>query len=131
MQHPEKKALSDARFERSKESLAAAQRLIDTEQYMSAANRLYYAVFHAMRSVLAFDGIDMKHHSGIISEFRRLYIKTGVFDKSLSNTITLAYDMRTGSDYDDFYVISKADVSDLYADVDIFLNAIRQHISAR
>ncbi len=131
MQHPEKKALSDARFERAKESLAAAQHLIDMEQYMSAANRLYYAVFHAMRSVLAFDGIDMKHHSGIISEFRRLYIKTGVFDKSLSNTITLAYDMRTGSDYDDFYVISKADVSDLYADVNIFLNAIRQHISTR
>lgn len=131
MQYPEKKALSDARFERAKECLAAAQQLIDTEQYMSAANRLYYAVFHAMRSVLAFDGIDMKHHSGIISEFRRLYIKTGIFDKSLSNTITLAYDMRTGSDYDDFYVISKADVSDLYADVDVFLNTIRQHIASR
>ena len=84
-----------------------------------------------MRSVLAFDGIDMKHHSGIISEFRRLYIQTGIFDKSLSNTITLAYDMRTGSDYDDFYVISKADVSDLYADVDVFLNTIRQHIASR
>lgn len=131
MQYPEKKALSDARFERAKECLAAAQQLIDREQYMSAANRLYYAVFHAMRSVLAFDGIDMKHHSGIISEFRRLYIKTDIFDKSLSNTITLAYDMRTGSDYDDFYVVSKSEVSDLYTDVDVFLNTIRQHIASR
>ena len=35
--------------------------------YESAANRSYYAVFHAMRAVLAFDEIDMKRHSGIIS----------------------------------------------------------------
>ena len=29
------------------------------------------------------DEIDRKRHSGVISEFRRLYIKTGVFDESL------------------------------------------------
>ena len=39
--------------------------------YRSAANRAYYAIFHAMRAVLALDGVDMKHHSGIISEFRK------------------------------------------------------------
>ena len=33
----------------------------------SVANRSYYAVFHAMRAVLAFDKIDLKRHSGIIS----------------------------------------------------------------
>ena len=56
--------------------------------YRSAANRAYYAIFHAMRAVLALDGVDMKHHSGIISEFRKRYIKTGVFDASLSGLIS-------------------------------------------
>ena len=41
-------------------------------------HRSYYAIFHAMRAVLALDGIDMKRHSGVMSEFRRLYIKTGI-----------------------------------------------------
>ena len=43
-----------------------------------------------MRSVLAFDDIDMKHHSGIISEFRRLYIKTNVLIQS-SHLLSLCF----------------------------------------
>lgn len=71
MQDNEKKALSDARFAHATECLDAAKSLLANESYKNAANRSYYAVFHAMRAVLAFDGIDMKHHSGVISEFRR------------------------------------------------------------
>ena len=45
-----------------------------------------YAVFHAMRAVLILDGFDSKKYSGIISEFQRLYIKTGIFAKETSNS---------------------------------------------
>ena len=52
--------------------------LLRDDDCKGAANRSYYAIFHAMRAVLALDGIDMKRHSGVMSEFRRLYIKTGI-----------------------------------------------------
>ena len=84
-----------------------------------------------MRAVLASDGIDMKHHSGIISEFRKRYIKTSAFDKTLSNTISVAYDMRTGSDYDDHYIISKGEGHDLIADVDFFLKQVKTFIDEK
>lgn len=131
MELPEKKALSSVRFEHAQECFDAASNLVAAGQYKSAANRLYYSVFHAMRAVLAFDGIDMKHHSGIISEFRKRYIKTAVFDKSLSNTISIAYDMRTGSDYDDHYIIVKSEVEDLISDVEFFLKQIKLFIDAK
>ena len=76
------RALSEARYEHADECLHAAKSLLHGGDYKSAANRAYYAIFHAMRSVFAYDGIDMKHHSGIISSFRRLYIKT---DTSMSD----------------------------------------------
>lgn len=60
-----------------------------------------------MRAVLALDGVDMKHHSGVISEFRRRYIKTNEVDVNLSKIISRLSEMRTGSDYDDFYILSK------------------------
>lgn len=63
-----------------------------------------------MRSVLAFDDIDMKHYSGIISEFRRLYIKTEIFEAKLSHIISILFNIRADSDYDDFFVISKEEV---------------------
>ena len=64
-----------------------------------------------MRAVLALDGVDMKHHSGIISEFRKRYIKTGVMDASLSGLISELSDVREGSDYNDFFIVSKADTT--------------------
>ena len=80
----ERKALSQVRMEHAVECLSAARNLLETGNYKSAANRSYYAVFHAMRAVLAFDEIDMKRHSGVISEFCRRYIKTEIFETRMS-----------------------------------------------
>jgi len=126
----EKSALSAHRFDRAKECLAAAKLLSAHEATMSSAlNRTYYAVFHAMRAVLALDGIDMKHHSGIISEFRKRYIKTGIFDRELSVIISRQFDNRTGSDYDDFYIIVKKDVYESLSDAGQFLDAVEGYLT--
>ncbi|MBE6815448.1 MAG: HEPN domain-containing protein [Ruminococcaceae bacterium] len=128
MHENEKKALSNVRFEHANECLTAAQSLLDSSNYKSAANRSYYAIFHAMRAVLAFDGIDMKHHSGIISEFRRLYIKTGIFDAKLSQIISILFDIRTESDYDDFFIISKQEVEEQIENAKYFLKEIERFL---
>ena len=75
------------RLSTAKENLESALVLYDNNQLKSAANRAYYCVFHSMRAVLAVEGVDFKHHSGVIAHFRKEYIKTGVFDKSLSTII--------------------------------------------
>ena len=126
----EKRALSGVRIEHAEECLSTAKGAVESGSYKSAANRSYYTVFHSMRAVLALNGIDMKHHSGIISEFRRLYIKTGVFDKDLSRIINELFDVRTMSDYDDFFVISKAEVEEQVKNAEVFLSAIKKYLSA-
>ena len=96
---PEQKIeISKARFDHAKECLQDAKLLLASESYRSAAKRAYYAIFHAMRAVLALDGVDMTHHSGIISEFRKRYIKTGAFDTSLSGIISELSSVCEGSD---------------------------------
>lgn len=129
MQPNDKKYLSNIRFKHAQECLDIAKKLIALNDYKTAANRSYYAVFHAMRSVLAFDGIDMKHHSGIISEFRRLYIKTGLFDTKLSSYITNLFNVRNDSDYDDFYIISKEKVLEQINMAEIFLDSVKEFLS--
>ena len=78
-----------------------------------------------MRAVLAYDGIDMKRHSGIISEFRRLYIKPGILPEELSVIISEVFDVRTDCDYDDFYVISKEEVMAQAEKAERFLTVIQ------
>ena len=61
MQDDMKKTLSKARLEHACECLKSARILLETNDYKGAANRSYYAIYHAMRSVLALDGIDMRY----------------------------------------------------------------------
>lgn len=64
-----KYSLSEYRLEKAKESLKYAKLLFENNGYAEAANRAYYAIFHASRAVLALDGVDRKKHSGVISYF--------------------------------------------------------------
>ena len=125
----DKRSLSKVRYEHAEQCLKTARMLLTENDYLGAANRSYYAVFHAMRSVLALDGIDRKHHSGIISEFRRLYIKTGVFQAEYSEIIDRQSFYRTNSDYNDFFVISKKEVAEQIADAEHFLTVIHDYLT--
>ena len=55
MQADDIKALSDVRLGHALECLDTAQKVMGLGDYKCAANRSYYAVFHAIRSVLALD----------------------------------------------------------------------------
>ena len=81
-----------------------------------------------MRAVLAVEGVDFKHHSGVIAHFRKEYIKTGVFDKSLSTIIQTTSMVRESSDYDDFYMISRDDAKRQIDDAQIFYNEVEKYI---
>jgi len=125
MEPEARKGLSKLRYERALECLDAAKSLLESGNYRSAANRSYYAIFHAMRSVLALDNVDRRHHSSIISEFRKRYIKTAVFEAELSEIISMLFDARTESDYDDFFIISKTEVVEQAKSAEYFLNKIK------
>lgn len=131
MQDEYRIALSKVRIENADECLRDAKELCSTGGYKGAANRSYYAAFQAMRALLALDGIDMKHHSGIISEFRRLYIKTGIFDSKLSDIIGSLSVVRNNSDYDDFYVVSKKLVTQQIENAEFFIGEVKEYLTLK
>ncbi|MFR3262541.1 MAG: antitoxin, partial [Oscillospiraceae bacterium] len=73
----------------------------------------------------------MKHHSGIISEFRKRYIKTDAFDTSLSGIISELSSVREGSDYNDFFIVSKAETIQQVQAAEEFLTEIQSYLSTR
>ncbi len=84
-----------------------------------------------MRAVLAFDGIDRKKHSSLISEFRKLYIKTKIFDENMSDIITKLFYMRINSDYEDFYVVSKEEVEQQLKNAKYFVKEIEKYLKIK
>ena len=69
----EKEILSQRRLAQAKQCLVSAKTLLSINDQRGAVNRAYYAVFHAMRSVLILEGKDFAKHSGVISYFRKTY----------------------------------------------------------
>ena len=121
--------LSLRRLEKAADCLNDSRNLIRSGGYKSSANRSYYAVFHAIRAVLAFNDFDSKKHSGVISEFRKLYIKTGVFDDEISKIIGRQFDLRSLSDYDDFFDISKENAENAFREAEFVLSEIKKYLS--
>ena len=129
MLHDELKDLSNLRLKSAKTLLKTAVALVEIGDYKSAANRSYYAIFNAMRAELALLSEDYKSHQAVISSFRKHFLKTEVLDKNFSKIITQLFDVRTQSDYDDHYVISKEEVTAQVESAKIFVNAIVSHLA--
>ena len=128
MQYEDKIALSKARLDTAKDCLRDSEILLNSESYKSSANRAYYAVFHAMRAVLVFDEFDSKKHSGIISEFRKRYIKTGILQAEISKIIDIQFSIRTHSDYDDFFVISKSECANQLSEAKKMVSEVEKYL---
>ena len=129
MPHEGSVELSKIRLENACLLLDSSRTLIESGDYKSAANRSYYAVFAAMRSCLALLGIDHKKHSGVISDFRLHFIKTGKLRTELSDVVTELFDVRNQSDYNDFYVISMQEVSQQLENAEMFVREVEGLIS--
>lgn len=127
----EKIALSKIRLEIAKERIMFADDILALGDYKTVANRSYYAIFSAMRAVLALDGFDSKKHSGVIAEFRKEYLKTELLPKELSFIIDALVEIRQGSDYDDFYIVSKEEVEEQLENAKIFVKEVEKFLSTK
>ena len=128
MEPHENIALAGYRLEKAKNDLSDAQKSFSEGMFETAANRAYYAIFHAARAVLILDGQDYKRHSGVISVFRSDYIRTGILDESLSEIIKNAFELRTESEYSDFFIISKAEIEKQIEDAVFFVAEIEKYL---
>ena len=63
--------------------------------------------------------------------FRKEYIKTGIFDISMSDIISEAFDIRSDSDYNDYFVISKKEVEEQISNAQYFYDRVEEHVVAQ
>ena len=97
-------SLAKYRLVKGRETLNTAEIIFkEVRDYTSANNRAYYAIFYAIRAVLALEQIDFKRHKDVIAYFNKNYINKDIFPKSIGRKIAQAQRVREDSDYDDEY----------------------------
>ncbi len=123
-----RKELMEYRLEMAQERLHSSKILLDDESYKDSIGRSYYAMFTAVRALLAMEGQDFSKHAGVIAYFQKEFIKTGKFDKKYSKYISQAFQIRNNTDYADFFIVSAQDAKEQYEKATEFLNVITEYL---
>jgi uncharacterized protein (UPF0332 family) len=118
----EQKALALHRFQRAEEALGEAQEELSRKNLRLTVNRAYYAIFYAMRALLALVAKDSSKHSGVISLFNQDFIKTGIISEVSFKSIQLLMYLRHEADYQDFSEINEDEAQEAVRSSKIIIN---------
>ncbi|MBR2215249.1 MAG: HEPN domain-containing protein [Selenomonadaceae bacterium] len=120
--------LAQYRLSAAAERLAVSKYLLDSGYFNDSVGRSYYAIFSAIRALLAERRVDFKKHSAVISYFNREYVKTGLFDVKYSEYLRDAFNERNTADYSDFYIVAKKDAELQYLHASELLEAVKNFL---
>ena len=120
----ERKALVANKVRRSRETWVEAKGIMESKYWYAAANRMYYACYYMVSALLLKIGQSSHTHGGTIGLFGLHFIKTGFVSSELGKFYSQLYELRQTGDYDDWKVITEADVLPLVPDVEAFLDTL-------
>ncbi|GAB3737002.1 HEPN domain-containing protein [Spirosoma lituiforme] len=99
-----------AYLQKAEEDLEEARILLEANFPDGTCNRAYYSLFHSIMALLQATSDSMpKTHTGAHTEFRKQFIKTGLFAESFSVIISELFNLRQGGDYEIDFDISIED----------------------
>ena len=131
MDNETKESFVKYRLEKAKETLETSKMILkDRKDLTSANNRAYYAIFYAIRAVLAIDEIDFKRHKDVIAYFNQEYVNKEIFPKMIGRKISQAQKIRDDSDYDDNYEPSFEKTSQQIQTAEEVISLVEEYIKS-
>ena len=119
------------RLDNAHEKIESAEILLNAGKYKDSIGRSYYAIFSAVRAVLALEHVDFSKHAGVIANFQKEYIKTKKFDVKFSKYLQTAFQIRNVCDYDDFFVASRQDAVLQLGQAREFFEAVKAYLDVK
>ena len=103
LSNEERNVLVALELKKARETYDEIEILVTANRLNGAANRMYYAVFHAVCALLIHDGIQVNTHKGSHALFSQQYIKTGILPREYGQLYNQLQTMREESDYNRAY----------------------------
>ena len=107
----ERRTLVNLQMEKANRFLAQAEMVKGLQQWDLAANRYYYACFHAVQGLFIHHGLASKRHTGMLSQFGLHFIKTGIIEDRLGGFLTRMEQLREKGDYNCIFSINEEELN--------------------
>ena len=125
----ERRIIVQLELEKAQSIMAQIENLKMLGYWDNIANRLYYAIFHAVSALLINDGHSVNTHKGVVVLFGQYYVRTGVFDMEDGKLYSQLQTMREKGDYNCAYQTSEDEVLPLIEPANALVNKIVDYIS--
>lgn len=119
-----KEELIAYRRERAKEALEDARILLSAKRYYSAVNRIYYAMFYEVVSLLLTKDLSSSKHSGVRAYLNEHFVKTGKVSVEAGRFFSKMFEFRQKSDYGDFVEFEEEKVREWLEAAEQFIKEI-------
>jgi uncharacterized protein (UPF0332 family) len=113
---------------KAKESLKAAEMLIEGQFYDFSAGRSYYAMFYATEAVLLSKNLSFSKHSAVIAAFGKDFIKTKIFNQKMRDSLVSAFELRQMGDYGSPGSVSKDKAQSLIKQTREFIDEVEVYL---
>ncbi len=124
-------ALISYRMERSRESIRAAEIMLENEMLTISMNRVYYSMFYAVQALLVLHKVSFSKHGQVKGYFNRELIKTGIFSVDMGKLYNKVFEYRQKFDYVDFAAPDRDMVSEYIGKAREFHSTIKEYIQTQ
>ena len=131
MNEEDKKVALNLLIEKSNRHLLQAKQNAELQNWDLVANRLYYAIFHAVTAMMFADGIETKTHKGKAQQFGQHYVLTGKFDREDGRLYNILQKMREEADYDNVFALSEQEGLDFINQTELLQKRIIDFIFSK
>jgi uncharacterized protein (UPF0332 family) len=113
---------------KARQSILAAQLLLNNSFAEYSVSRSYYAMFYITQAFLEEKGLSFSSHSAVISAFGREFAKTGRVPTKFHRQLINAQDLRNNGDYGGLNTVSIEQANEQIINAQQFLALAENHM---
>ena len=125
----ERRVVVELELEKAQKTFRELDVLMNANMWNTAANRIYYALFHAVSALLINDGHAVKSHRGVLVQFGQHYVREGIFSGDDGRVLSELVILRDNADYNCFYEAAEENVRSYIVPVRDLIEKIRNYIN--
>lgn len=118
-------------LDKALERLKVAERLFSEGYYEDAVSRAYYAMYHAAKAALATVNVFPKTHEGVVAEFGRRFVLSGVFPKELGKSLADVKASRETYEYSVTAIVDRMEAEAILSDAKVFVNKVKEYLTRK
>ena len=111
LKEEDRKIMVSLELEKADSTFAEHEGLTENGYWNTLANRLYYALFHAVSALLISDGREVGSHKGAAIRFHQYYVRQGIFTDDEGSFYSQMETLREKADYNCFFKVTEADIT--------------------